>query len=149
MDRKEYLRNYQREWIKKRRNSWFQDKCCVKCKSTKNLELDHIDPYSKISNHIWSWSKERRIQELEKCQVLCYSCHKEKTKIDLNLMFKNKPNLNSRTISDEVIEKVLYEIFILKKSQRQAAKDNNITRSAISSILYQGVRQDILKKYKS
>jgi 5-methylcytosine-specific restriction endonuclease McrA len=52
---------------------------CKKCGSTERLELDHIDPATKISHNIWSWREERLIAELKKCQVLCYRCHKLKT----------------------------------------------------------------------
>lgn len=70
---------YQREWIADRRASFFAGKCCVKCGSTTDLELDHIDPAQKVSHRIWSWSAIRRNEELSKCQVLCAECHLEKT----------------------------------------------------------------------
>ena len=72
-------REYQREWVAKRRATFFADKCCAYCGSTKNLELDHIDPSQKVSHSIWSWSESRRNEELAKCQALCEECHKEKT----------------------------------------------------------------------
>lgn len=81
MNRKEYLRNYQREWMKKRRATFFNNKKCTKCKSIEKLELDHIDPKKKISHKIWSWSKKRFLVEIVKCQILCEKCHKEKTKL--------------------------------------------------------------------
>lgn len=79
MDRKEYLRNYQREWVRKRRKAYFDDKVCAKCSNSSNLELHHTDPSTKVSHKIWSWSKEKRDKELEKCIVLCYDCHKLET----------------------------------------------------------------------
>lgn len=72
-------REYQREWVAKRRSTWFSDKSCVWCGATDELELDHISRQDKISHKIWSWSEERRIKELEKCQVLCKTCHRKKT----------------------------------------------------------------------
>lgn len=80
---KELQKEYQREWIAKRRSDFFCDKSCVKCGSTDRLELDHIDRSTKVDSHIWSWSAARREVELAKCQVLCYDCHKKKTKADL------------------------------------------------------------------
>jgi 5-methylcytosine-specific restriction endonuclease McrA len=77
--RKAYLREYQRKWIAARRAEWFLDKYCVKCGSIDDLEIDHIDSSTKISNSIWSWSAVRRDAELAKCQVLCHKCHWEKT----------------------------------------------------------------------
>ena len=72
---------YSKKWIRKRRTMFFENKYCVKCGSVKNLELDHVDPTKKTSHKIWSWSKERFNSEIVKCQILCESCHKEKTKL--------------------------------------------------------------------
>ena len=58
---------------------------CSKCGTTENLEFDHIDPKNKImaigtaivyksSQFVW--------EEVQKCQLLCKPCHKEKNKID-------------------------------------------------------------------
>lgn len=58
---------------------------CIKCGSSEELEIDHIDrdkksfPIAKF----WSYSIARFKEELNKCQLLCESCHKEKTLIDL------------------------------------------------------------------
>lgn len=105
--RKAYLREYQKAWIRERRKSWFEGRSCAKCGSQTALELDHINPEDKLSNHIWSWTKKRRDDELIKCQVLCKSCHRIKTSKDLAEMFRGKPNLKLRTISDEQILEVL------------------------------------------
>lgn len=81
-DRREYMRKYQLAWIKKRRDAWFADKCCVQCGETENLELDHIDPTTKrrsFDHCVWSWAALRREVELAKCQVLCHDCHNAKT----------------------------------------------------------------------
>ena len=72
-------RDYQRKWLQARRDDWFADKSCVDCGSTENLELDHVDPFLKISHKIWSWSKQRRTKELLKCVPRCSACHKLKT----------------------------------------------------------------------
>lgn len=80
----EQKRAYERQWVAARRAAYFADKLCKRCGSLENLELDHIDPSTKISNSIWSWSEERRIEELAKCQVLCHDCHWIKTKQDLH-----------------------------------------------------------------
>lgn len=56
------------------------NKCAI-CGSTENLEIDHTDnlpdkiPLSKL----WGISYDRLINELQKCQVLCKSCHTEKS----------------------------------------------------------------------
>jgi 5-methylcytosine-specific restriction endonuclease McrA len=62
---------------------------CVKCGSKDKLEFDHINQDRKDAKHCISvmigsqlrW--ERIEEELQKCQLLCKSCHWEKTKKDL------------------------------------------------------------------
>ncbi len=54
-------------------------KCCVKCGSTTRLELDHVDPGTKVDHRIWSWSTARMLAEIAKCQVLCKVCHVRKS----------------------------------------------------------------------
>ena len=54
---------------------------CVRCGSTKNLQLDHKDKFQKSFNlgEKWSYSLEFYKKELDKCQLLCKSCHKLKS----------------------------------------------------------------------
>jgi len=49
LNRKEYLKNYQKNWVKQRRLNFFNNKSCVQCGSAEKLELDHIDPSKKLS----------------------------------------------------------------------------------------------------
>jgi len=70
---------YQRNWVAERRRLWFRNKVCANCGTKEHLELDHIDPTQKVDHRIWSWSWARIIAETAKCQVLCQSCHIEKT----------------------------------------------------------------------
>lgn len=79
MSRREYLRNYQRVWIAKRRAEWFREKYCTRCSSTTHLEIHHVEPENKVDHKVWSWSRERQAVELAKCVVLCRSCHDEVT----------------------------------------------------------------------
>lgn len=75
LERREYMRGYQREWMARRRAEWLTGKCCVDCGSTENLELHHRDPGQKTTHRIWSWSEERRLAETAKCDLLCNACH--------------------------------------------------------------------------
>jgi hypothetical protein len=57
---------------------------CVKCE-IKNVkfQFDHINSSTKnytISTHLWDYSWARLLLELKKCQLLCESCHKLKSK---------------------------------------------------------------------
>lgn len=88
MRTREEQREYQRKWVAARRAEFFKDKECIICGWDEDLELDHIDPATKVANSIWSWSKERRNEEISKCQILCYSCHKKKTSKEQSLSRK-------------------------------------------------------------
>lgn len=92
----EKQRKYSREWVAKRRESFFEDKSCINCGTNSELELDHIDPSQKVSHNIWSWSEEKRNEELAKCQVLCHACHKDKTRRQ-NGWKKHKPGCSKRS----------------------------------------------------
>lgn len=77
---KDEQRRWQREWRQKRRQEWLiQNGPCIKCGSDQYLEVDHINSNTKVSHNVWSWSEERRNEELAKCQVLCKECHKKKS----------------------------------------------------------------------
>ena len=52
---------------------------CARCGANENLEVDHIDPLTKVSHNVWTWAEEKRLEELAKCQVLCHNCHVEKS----------------------------------------------------------------------
>src|SRR5690349_18605673 len=77
-------REYQRKRVKGRRDEWIASRggSCERCGSDERLEVDHVDPTTKTWNprEIWNRRDEDRFRELNKCQVLCYVCHKEKTR---------------------------------------------------------------------
>lgn len=84
--RKKYMREYQLNWIRARRDKWLADNGpCVDCGSNINLEVDHVDPSMKVDHKVWSWSEDRRVGELDKCEVRCRECHKKKTKRERTL----------------------------------------------------------------
>lgn len=72
-------RDYDRRYVAQRRADFFADKTCVQCGTTEDLQLDHIDPSTKVEHRIWTWSAARREVELAKCQVLCRPHHEKKT----------------------------------------------------------------------
>lgn len=76
--------------VKVRRREWFEKNGpCVDCGTWDHLELDHVDPKTKISHAVWSWGDRKRTIELAKCKVRCHGCHLEKTKRDLREMDVN------------------------------------------------------------
>lgn len=80
--RRAYMREYQRRWVARRRAEFLAGKCCSLCGATSDLDIDHVDPGSKVSHRVWSWRKELREAELAKCQILCSRHHQEKTNAD-------------------------------------------------------------------
>jgi hypothetical protein len=85
---KEKQREYQKQWIAKRRAKYLEGKSCAFCGSSENLEIDHINPEQKTFNPsaLWSMSETnpKRIAELAKCQILCSDCHGKKTLVDIS-----------------------------------------------------------------
>ena len=75
---------YQRVWMAARRNEFFCDKKCNQCGSISQLELHHMNRELKVSHAVWSWTEQRRIEELSKCVVLCEDCHKIETRNQLS-----------------------------------------------------------------
>lgn len=78
-----YMREYKRKQyvrLKGRAISLLGGKC-VRCGTTSNLQIDHIDPRTKSFevNHVQSHSWTAVAEELGKCQLLCVPHHKMKT----------------------------------------------------------------------
>lgn len=81
----EYHTNYTREYRIERRKMCYDllGNRCARCNNQFNhYEFDHLDPSTKQFNiaQILTGAKDRLLTELKKCQLLCYDCHKEKTK---------------------------------------------------------------------
>lgn len=85
MKNPEEQREYQRRWVAARREAWFRGKKCAECGAEDDLHLDHIDPTTRVSHKIWSWSLARQAEELAKCQVLCAPCHRLKSRDQLSI----------------------------------------------------------------
>lgn len=88
-------RAYGREWMRKRRRAFFADKHCARCGAIDDLQLDHIKRQGKVDHRIFSWSSKRRRIELEKCQILCEECHKEKTREE-NRLLRGEKSSNAK-----------------------------------------------------
>jgi len=59
---------------------------CAKCGAIDKLELDHVDPLTKlftIGTKLASVSEAKYQAEIIKCQLLCHDCHNEKTVSEL------------------------------------------------------------------
>jgi len=78
-----YMREYTLKRYHRRREKAIEQLGgkCAQCGSTNKLEFDHIDQQTKEFTITDSLGiSEKRLQaELAKCQILCESCHQNKT----------------------------------------------------------------------
>lgn len=123
---------YQRKWMQKRRQEFFANKSCKNCGSVKDLQLHHRDPSKKEGHQIWSWSEKRRLRELEKCDVVCKSCHLIIHKNMETHSFKGETNPQAKLTRKDVIE--IKTRLKRKESRRLIAADFDVTKSAINQI---------------
>lgn len=79
---REYSRNYYRQ--KRAEYTALLGGRCVRCSATEKLQFDHIEDEGRIFRlgKLLSFSKEKAIEELKKCQLLCWPCHWDKTCAD-------------------------------------------------------------------
>ena len=127
------MRDYLRNWRAARRAAWFAGKSCAHCGSIENLELDHIDPATKISCNVWGWAQERREAELAKCQPLCHSCHLAKTKAN----GESPHGVNNGNA--KLNENKVHAIRASGKTHRELAEEYGVSKTTITHIK-QGLR---------
>ena|SRR3990167_3529613 len=97
--------HYMRDYSKRRRHErkrWAINKFgsrCGKCSSVKKLQFDHIDRKTKKINvsEIWMYSWKTFLKELNKCQLLCYKCHLDKSRIDGSFKKRGKTKHGTST----------------------------------------------------
>lgn len=140
--RKQYLKTYQKEWMRNRRREFFSGKYCVQCKSTEKLELDHINPEEKEHHSIWSWSEERRLKELAKCQVLCKTCHRLKSNAYCRLLRTGNPHTSSRKLSngDVIFTRALLKANV---SERFIANLLHVNKNVVNDIRHNRFYKDV------
>ena len=95
MDRAAY-NAYQREYQRKRyerRMAEARDALggtCSSCGSLLDLQLDHVDPTTKVMTvaDMTRLGDQRFWEEVAKCQLLCHPCHVAKSRVELSAMAK-------------------------------------------------------------
>ena len=127
------------EKMKAKRLSWLQENGpCRLCGSSDRLQVDHIDRNTKVTHRIWTWSEKRRLEELSKCQVLCYPCHRIKSNKE-----NSESDYSTRSGENNCLAKLTWievsEIRLLyvtgNYSHRQLGKIYGINHSNITNIL--------------
>lgn len=80
------MNSYMKERYRKRRQDAIEKLGgkCVFCGTCQDLQFDHIDRTDKIGTiaKLSSASNEKFNKEVEKCQLLCSSCHIDKSRED-------------------------------------------------------------------
>jgi hypothetical protein len=135
--RREYLRAYQREWIRNRRDYWIAaNGPCAQCNSDKDLEVDHVDSSQKEITPALLWSlapdNPKRIAELAKCQVLCKECHAAKTRRE-NSARSTGTSAKIAALDDKGLADVRAR---LARGDRECdiARDKNVSKYVISRV---------------
>jgi len=81
--------------------------CCVGCGTTTNLQFDHIDRKTKSCNvtSLLAGKLELLVEEAQKCQLLCETCHRHKTLInhDCNQLAEGKRVVEVRQEGEQTI----------------------------------------------
>lgn len=122
--------DYQKRWIAERRREYFVGKWCVDCGATVGLELDHVDPTTKVSHNIWSWSDVRRFAELVKCVVRCSPCHEKKS-------IQHGDKISNRKLTDVEVREI--RILAGQVTQKELGRRFGVDRATISKVI-RGVR---------
>lgn len=95
MPTNEYMREYMARRYEERK-AWAIERLggsCTKCRSTSELQFDHIDPATKefsIATRLAGVAMKRLLLELDKCQLLCQACHLDKSRREGSLSRKSK-----------------------------------------------------------
>lgn len=120
-------RAYQRDWMKQRRQAWFEaNGPCVDCGASEHLEVDHADASLKVAHRVWSWAEDRRLAELEKCVVRCQSCHKKKTKLN------GENAVCNHKVSDGTVQEVVSRYQSEAITQKDLGKEYGVSQQSVS-----------------
>lgn len=129
----EARREYARKWMAARRAEWFDGKVCVDCGTTERLELDHVDPATKIHHCVWSWAKARREAELAKCVARCHDCHLAKSIAEGDL------GAGTRRVPIETVEEIR-RLYAEGRSPGSLADQFGVARWTVRSYVANTIR---------
>lgn len=76
----ELQREYQREWMRRRRAEFFEGARCVYCGAARDLQVNHLVPLKIEPRHgdhrFWSRRREVIEEELARCVPCCAACNR-------------------------------------------------------------------------
>ncbi len=85
MNRLEYQKEYQKKRIAEGKAYAMRKlgEVCANCGTNEELQFDHIEPLNDANAYrvaqMFTFSRAKLDAELEKCQLLCVPCHKQKS----------------------------------------------------------------------
>src|SRR5687768_7163359 len=84
------MRQYMAKRYERRKAEWVEKLGgkCAQCGGTEGLQFDHVDPTTKkftVAQRLAGIAEKRLVEEMAKCQLLCSSCHEEKSLKDMGL----------------------------------------------------------------
>lgn len=129
-----------RRFEKKKRAVEYLGGKCVDCgydRYIEALEFDHIDPSKKdftiSGNHCVSW--ERIKEELDKCELRCANCHRERHAREKFSIPSQYPELesNKNLVKNTTCENCNESFFQLKSEKRRFCSTKCIQESQIST----------------
>lgn len=127
--RRAYLNAYQNARIKRLREEWFaKNGPCVKCGSSKDLQVDHVDSTKKVTHRVWSWSKIRREAELAKCQVLCAECHRDKSRLEA----ARGIDASDHKLTNALVREIRRAYLAGEATQEELAEDAGVHKTTVS-----------------
>lgn len=112
-------------------NAYKLERGCIDCGYKEHpaaLEFDHRDRTVKCQkvSDMWSYSKERQLAEMEKCDIRCANCHQIKT-------FEERENGTYRTMITNMGKEAFLEIFSAASVQA-SAKVANAFSAALEAV---------------
>lgn len=136
---REYHREYSKKYYHRKREELIKllGGKCKKCSSTENLHFDHIDPTNrgfKIGK-LLNYSKEKLMEEVQKCQLLCRKCHDKKSNNEGS--YRKGRRIGSAVFSSKLVEDQVKDIRIKLKNGSSItiiAKEYNMSYDSIKLI---------------
>ena len=106
---------------------------CVVCETTEDLQIDHIDPDTKTMDvgTMWSVSRTRYLKELELCQLLCGTHHREKSSREQSVPHGGGVSGKKNCKCDPCRLKKNEYLRDYKRKKRAEAKQGSLVKSGI------------------
>lgn len=134
--KREYEKSYQKQRYHRRRQ-YMIDRLggeCKSCGGNSDLEIDHVDPATKSFDTTKIVSDERMESELDKCQLLCRTCHLKKSQSEGS--FRKK-------LDETKVARIKYLWSTGEYVQREIASIFGVDQKLISNIIREKIWKQV------